>query len=87
VGSREPDPRKVVTLCASNDKESDHFETLSLPSRARLLLADVVNLAYEEMSVPLIETESDLEEELVFTTTMITSVSPRVHTRQPDCAP
>ncbi len=45
VGVTLPEPRNVVTLCASRDTDSEPFEALTLPSFARLLLPEVVNLS------------------------------------------
>lgn len=70
-----PLPCKVVTLDPSKDTVSEPLVAVTLPSLARFLLLDVVNLSYEEMVEPLIETVRDWVEELVFTATRTTSVS------------
>jgi hypothetical protein len=62
-----------VTLWPSRLRESEPFVAVTLPSLARLLLEDVVNLSYEEMLVPLTEMVSDVDELPVFTATMTTS--------------
>jgi hypothetical protein len=70
-----PEPCKVVTLEPSKDSVTEPFEAATLPSLAILLLLDVVNLSYEEIVEPLIETVIDCVDELVLTATRTTSVS------------
>jgi len=70
-----PEPCNVVTLDPSKDSVTEPFEAATLPSLAMLLLLEVVNLSYEEIVEPLMETVIDCVDELVLTATRTTSVS------------
>lgn len=75
-GVIEPEPCKVVTLCASRVTESEPPEAVTVLPLARLLLEEVVKVSYELMSDPETVIVIDFDEVFVFTATMTTSVSP-----------
>lgn len=71
-----PLPCNVVTLEASRLSDNAPFAAVTLPSLAKLLLAEVVNRSYEDMLEPLTVRLSDFDELFVFTTTITTSEAP-----------